>query len=485
MAQKRSALSKISLHAALESSPAKHQRADCLSSASTEAGFGPDHTAPGDTANWAFTADGFDPGGSQAPYWDISTFLTAGEITALRSEGHFRCHLSSGFNKDDISAVTYITSTSGSVGGWIEWQADGDFKNRMQSDHGTVAGVDGGEIHLRSAAIPATGSDLDVYYNASHMRLFWNGLLVDQQPAPAFDTDFANWYIGGLTTVTSDYSGETIADCQLQATAPILQEDRVRILHLGDSLTTQGGAHSGFYSPLSASVKLPWIPDNTTQGSGYQSDGTTAETPDLSFGDAGMLPSIYRALGKKYIYPFDSNKNYAQAGGDVSDAITQVTNISGWTPTDAICCLGTNDVSGLTADATFQTNYRDLIQDLWELGAQRVYVVQIPTLENNVAYQSSTYRDKRDALNAIISALPGWAGENGYGDFVTYIGLPSSITSDTGYDTSLFKTAPNVHFSITGSYLYGTTIGDRVARTIEAPESRAHSIIGPGVIGNG
>lgn len=465
-----STLSKISLFSEIENSPDKLARAEMKSSASTEAGLGVNHTAPADNTNWSFDpVSGFDPAGSDAVKYDVSQFLTAGQITSLRTEGRINLSLSSGFNSDDNASLKYIISTNGSVGGWIEYSASGNFQNRFFGDFGTTTGVKGGAIKLSSLTTDL-GSNVVTYWSGAHGRTFWNGLLVDQVPAVVFDTDFVDIFVGGLTTANSDYLGEGISDFQLSAHAPILQENKYRILHLGDSLTAQGGPDSQFVTPAEASVRLPWVATNTTLGGGFDSDGTTPFQGDLSWDDVGCIASFYRTLGQSNIYPFDDNRNVSYGGADVADMVTKVSGLSGWVPTDVVCSIGTNDIQS-TTNVSFETSYHNLIKGCWELGAQRFYAVQIPTAENYSIFQNDPDRTSRADKNAIIAGLPAWALANGYGDFVSYVPLPSSISSDTAYDSSLFKAGDDLHVNKAGTKLLGETWGAAVVSGISETTS--------------
>ena len=160
--------------------------------------------------------------------------------------------------------------------------------------------------------------------------------------------------------------------------------------------------------------------------------------------------------------------------------VTKVAGLSGWVPTDVVCSIGTNDIKG-TSNASFETSYQDLIKDCWELGAQRFYAVQIPTAENYSIFANETDRTSRADKNAIIAGLPAWALANGYGDFVSYVPLPDSISSDTAYDSSLFKTGDDLHVNKAGTKLLGETWGAAVVSGVTEYVSEGSTTTSGGV----
>jgi len=409
----------------LEGYPTKEQRGDFTSNAASEAGSGPDRTLPADSSNHVFSSDGFDPSGSDPMIWDLSDFMSGGDITALATECYHHWELSDGFNSDDAPLSSEYGFTSfNSINGWCSMQPDGDFIVKW----GSGQGQSGGEFDVSSTAIvTGDGVVFDSWWDSTGVYTFANSLLLDYQPAITFSSGaFTNYYVGGVTTVNTNYNGETIRNAQISRLAPAIQQDAHGVLHLGTSLTVQGGPASRNSSPAGDSLKLPWIATNTTNGTGYTSSGYAAGDTNQEgaggFRDAGMIPTIYRQLGKSGVFPFDDNRNHAQSGGEVSDAIVQLAAVTGgFIPTICICELGTNDAGKLVSDATFEANYKTLLTDLYELGVQRVVVTTIPTLSADSSFRTTAHYDSVDNKNAIIKNLVAWASSTLYNDNFLFV----------------------------------------------------------------
>ena len=183
---------------------------------------------------------------------------------------------------------------------------------------------------------------------------------MDSQPSVGMTSgSFVNTYVGGVTTVPTDYGDKWIKNAQLSMDVPALDYSTEQVLHLGDSLTAQGGPNVKMTTPDDDSIKVPWAATNTTNGAGYNGDWTDGDTGDTNqqnsgeFLDAGIVPTFFRQLGKAGIFPYTDNRNRAQSGGQVDDAILQLSKIGAWTPTITTLQIGTNDALQLKDTVCF------------------------------------------------------------------------------------------------------------------------------------
>jgi len=476
---------RIPSYAELKNSSYTLVRADMRSNANTAEGAGVDRQLPADSANHQFDPiKGFDPGGSDAFKYDLTSLTNppAGfAIADCKTEMLWRWEATPGFNSDDLTpnAAIAFASAENPINGYIECQENGLYEVVWAR----LGNSQGGGFYVSNK--PDRGDSIEwvSYWTPDgDMYTFVDRLLLDKQTGVTWPAgNFDNIYLGGLTTVNTDHQGEYLRNFYIGSKSLQLPFNEVRILNFGTSMSAQGGPGPKQSSPLDDSVKLPWVPTNTTNGCGYASGGIDPQ-PTGYDSDAGMYATMIRELGKKNIFPFDDNRNHAQSGGTAASAITQFGNISNYSPTDAVFELGANDAVQQIADATFQANIETMITNMYEMGVKRLYIYLILTLSADSTYRTTAYYDEVDNKNQILIDAVKWANvTKGYGPgFAHLVDTRSVFGTRENFNSDLFQ-SDNIHVNELGSHYLGLLGGRVMAKAIsntQASGSSSLSIIG-------
>ena len=463
-------LHKIISFADAENYPYKVKRAALTSTATDETGVS-DGDTNGDTQD--ITSAGMDPDGGRGVRFDASA-----DKTDLIAQGQFTLEIQA-----SSMCTTTITSSAdaylhGFGGAWTWYDESASDTFRMQFN---TSGNTTGFIRFHDAG---KSDYFPLTINWISTTDCW--IVADSLPLGKVTVGGTDWNtcfdngdvtFGGLTTVNSTYNGGRIKNGLLLEKATNYDQDMEKILFIGNSFITQGGMGSYFYSPTAQGVVPEWHCDNNglTSGNGFGSADTGSGTIDagdsnggLNYQDVGIIPTVFRKLFKAGIICND-NKNYAYAGGEASDDLTYLNlalNSGAYVPSIVIHYTGTNDAISAVTDATFDTNVKACITAAF-LGNAKGYVIStVCSLENHTSYDDQTHRDRVDSYNAKIKALPAWARQQGYGDFVK---VADSFAATGGHSitASDWETSPNVHPDYSGHAKIGKVIGDKAVLLLQ------------------
>jgi lysophospholipase L1-like esterase len=349
---------------------------------------------------------------------------------------------------------------------------------------------------------------IDIMCTASsgEQRYFIDGLEANPATfnggdATPLEGNYNDFYAAGLTTITSDWQGDTSASSNafyarnffvLTSPLDVDYDDDLALLFLGDSLTVEGSM-SPWYGLPNGTKRAPWIPTTadavgTDYGNGFMSDGTSASLPS-NFRDNGYLPTVFRYLANQeppvrptgFNTVAGSNGNYAQSGGTLSDARAHYATAiaSGYKPTTVFCGIGTNDVIASTGADTFEADYKALIDDIVANGASRVVIWTIISLRNDPTYQTAAFDAVTDELNEKIRGL------NGYKGVTVVVDAFNTFTPNHWTNPSDFRAAGNIHPSDELSNQLGSAMAAAYFRPISsaasatlAPKAMVESLTG-------
>lgn len=393
--------------------PDKIYRASFRSASAGENGIG--DAIPPTPNNTDITADGLDSNGSAA----YRIPWTASEEAELEAGGAFVFEVDAAFNKDGYtpSSVNYFMGF-GTL--WIEHKTNRNL--RLQFGSGSspndIPTSQYGKVGTYPISLVWTNFD-DIQLRVDHLPI------VTHTNLASWGTTFTNnSSFGSLTSLISDYEGNRIKDLYVLDKPPI-ETPTESILFLGDSYTTQGGIPDWIYSPSAGNSAPLWITSNgLTSGNGFASDGIT-DAGDSVYGDASLVPTVFRELYKSGIYT-ENNKNYAQSGGTAAQAITKHTEAiaGGYVPTVVNIILGANTIATSRTIATEESDLQTLIQNIYDNGTPKVLIGTPISIEADTQYQTSAKRAKTTDYNNMISDIKQWTIDQGFGDdFLTVVDL--------------------------------------------------------------
>jgi hypothetical protein len=467
--------------------------------------------------NWIIDANGFSPNNGPTIEYDYREALTTAQANAFYNQGQIEFDLVGDWSPDaivaeNLSSNFYIISRNGTnLGGWIEVKnTNGLIQNKWFNDvdtgaGGSVATNSGAQLNLTDATgllVDGARYTLTWDIDEGYCYTYIDGFMVEKLLIPAGvgnpEDVFSNVFVGLTSLTTNNWGNRSIKNLVISYKPQIL-DNTPKILHIGDSITSQGShGNSGsdglaFLEPdevATGSRKLPWGVNNHNnyQQYGYESGTTNTEERDPgTMGFEGQVLTIYKNLMNNGIYPIVDNKSIGHSGARISKALEHVSGLDSFTvgfiedyqPDIAISLLGTNDVaSGVALNTTDQINdYKEIISRVYDKGATKMFVVEIPSLvmtnfSNNggnasLDWSEADHVQKRIDLNDEIKSLPAWADANGMKGFVTFVKLPDSLSSDSNYDPNLFKeSGTNIHPNEAGQTLLGQTISNAIVNSV-------------------
>lgn len=410
--------------------------AGLYSNAATSDGISTGNTNGG---GQTFGVDGMDSAPAKAISWAVSS----GNQTALAAGGRVRFDIDTAViqRSTTLAASKYLVSKGS---GWVAKLNSGDLQLRFPDDAVTGAG----RLPVSGALKPARVTLKCLWSNAAYQWLSIDDLIFKSGAStPPASSEYAYLYAGGLTASADTFpAGYYISDYSVSTDAyEYTAHSRWgSVLHLGDSFTAGGSPDADLFTYVTA----PWHP-------GYGFDGTDTPLTSGSWTwDSGLICEFYRRMTKGG-YLTENNYNAAKNGAKAADALTKAQSyFAGDTAALVVVMIGTNDIAASTAEATFRTNLRAIVDECVAGGALGIVFATPTSLRNNPTYQTAGYDTQTAMVRDVILEMPAYHNKCRVVDTFTLMGGHS-------FDSGDFQSG-DIHPNETGSTRLGRFIGDGV-----------------------